>query len=123
MEAVRDSIGECIGCPCTAHNCNGRAVSITNSESQPKLVVSIPSPSSSSQSSDGNFSNTPPFSPTGEFFKEALSDPEKEAMIIYYLDSKYHTTFEFIKKVGVSMQLGLPRSDYEFIKILMHAAV
>ncbi|KAI3889889.1 hypothetical protein MKX03_017812, partial [Papaver bracteatum] len=79
LEAARDSI-ECIGNPCTSNYSGVRADSICNSGSQPKLRISIPTSSASSQSNSGNSNANPPFSPTGEFFMQALSDPEKEAM-------------------------------------------
>ncbi|KAI3878478.1 hypothetical protein MKX03_007258, partial [Papaver bracteatum] len=80
LEAARDSIGECIDNPCTSNCRGGRADSIANSGSQPKLMISIPTSSASSKSNSGNSKPNPPFSPTGEFFMQALSDPEKEAM-------------------------------------------
>lgn len=43
-------------------------------------------------------------------------------MVINYLQSKYQLAFNMIKQVSVSMQLGMPLSDYEFIRVLMHAA-
>ncbi|KAI3902111.1 hypothetical protein MKW92_019215, partial [Papaver armeniacum] len=78
LEAAADSIGPCDGMEYCTNHCNMEmANSISNSDLQPHTLDSQPSSSEASQETPGN---SPPFSPTGEYFMQALNDPEKEAL-------------------------------------------
>lgn len=127
LEAARDSIEPCDNdenYPCRVHVYAERAESMAVSTSNSFVTDSQPSFSSTQTlalSSEAH-SSLPTFSPTSECFQQALTDPTKEAMVINYLQSKYQLAFNMIKQVSVSMQLGMPLSDYEFIRVLMHAA-